>query len=268
MNIQPEHGSSVLHCLSRDHAAKSPPFSAITMAPHRPGSLANPPLSSSSPEARKAFYAKHLVVSYPLLVFRGYDAQPEIFAPGKPAQWPTPLIASFGHYEEEASPTFYSSIHFNLVTATPREVFLLEGFFTSIGPANARLMSKLSLSFPALDMAAHNQPAEAKLHGYGLAALKLLQDSCTDLKYLELFVHDKNSSGLIHETSCSELRFVREALQVVHTQLQAISSLRRIVIRFYHDTLGSVVRELMQSFGWVVLMGDKEEQKSYYLDGS
>ncbi|KAF6794209.1 cytochrome P450 1A2 [Colletotrichum sojae] len=201
-----------------------------------------------------------LVASSPILVFQESPSQPiEFFAPGKPAQWPTLTLAKYQEYndnEHKINPIFYGSNHFNLVdTTTRRETSILEAFLVSPTTAHARLLSHMSLSFPALE-AAEGRPEVLGLTQDGMRALKLLQDNCANLTTLEFYVHEGNAFSLVGEPS-GDLQSSCEALSQVDTQLKVIPSLKRIVIRYYYDRPNSGVMQLMQGFDWIVLMGDE-----------
>ncbi|KAM0551391.1 hypothetical protein ACHAPJ_008500 [Fusarium lateritium] len=216
-------------------------------------------LSNMSPEARKDACKKMLVASGPVLVFQESTSRPvELFVPGKPTQWPALALAKFREYnEQETDAVFYGSNHFNLVdTTTRRETSILQAFLASLTSTHARLLSHLSLSFPVLE-AAQEQREALGIQQDGMRSLKLLQDYCTNLKALELYVHKGNAFGLVQEAP-SNLQSLHEALSQVDAQLKTFSSLERIVIRYYHDTPAPRVMQLMQGFGWIVLMGDNE----------
>ncbi|KPA38772.1 hypothetical protein FLAG1_08396 [Fusarium langsethiae] len=216
-------------------------------------------LSNMSPEARKDAYNKMLVALGPVFVFQESASRPiELFVPGKPTQWPAlPLAKCREFSEQETNAVFYGSNHFHFVDTTMRrETSILEAFLISLTPTHARLLSHISLSFPALE-AVQGRPEALGLQQDGMRSLKLLQDYCTNLKTLEFYVHQGNAFGLVEEAS-SNLQSLHEALLQVDAQLKAVSSLKRIVIRYYHDRLTPGVMQLMQGLGWTVLIRDKE----------
>lgn len=216
-------------------------------------------LSNMSAEARSDAHNKMLVASGPVFVFQeSISRLVEFFSPGKPTQWPALALAKCREYnEQDPNAVFYGSNHFHLVdTTTRRETSILQAFLGSITPTNARLLSRLSLSFPALD-AVQGRSEAPGLQRDGMRSLKLLQDNCANLRTLELSVHHGNAFGLVEEAP-SNSQSLNEALSQVDTQLKAISSLERIVIRYYHDRPTPRVRQLMQGLGWIVLIGDKE----------
>lgn len=215
--------------------------------------------SNMSPEARSDAYSKLLVASGPVFVFQESTSRPvEFFSPGKPTQWPALALAKCREYNEQVTnAVFYGSNHFHLVdTTTRRETSILQAFVGSITSINARLLSHLSLSFPALE-AVQGRSEASGLQQDGMRSLKLLQDKCANLRTLELSVHHGNAFGLVEEAPGNS-QSLNEAVSQVDTQLKAISSLERIVIRYYHDRPTPGVRQLMQGLGWIVLMGDKE----------
>ncbi|KAL7928016.1 hypothetical protein V8C35DRAFT_285589 [Trichoderma chlorosporum] len=212
-----------------------------------------------SPEARSDAYNKMLVASAPVFVFQESTSRPiEFFSPGRPTQWPELALAKCREYnEQETDAVFYGSNHFHLVDTTMgRETSILQAFLCSITSTNARLISRLSLSFPALE-AVQGRSEASGLQQDGMHSLKLLQDNCANLRTLELSVHPGNAFGLVEETPINS-QSLTQALSRVDMQLKAISSLERIVIRYYHDRPIPDIRQLMQGLGWIVLMGDKE----------
>lgn len=185
-------------------------------------------------------------------------ATSRILFAGKPTQWPALALTECRDYnEQETNAVFYGSNHFHLVDTTARrEISILQAFLSSITSTNAHLLSHLSLSFPALE-AIRGRSEASGLRQDGMRSLKLLQDNCANVRTLELSVHHGNAFGLVEEAP-SNSQSLNEALSQVDTQLKAISSLQRIVIRYYHDRPTPGVRQLMQGLGWIVLMGDKE----------
>jgi hypothetical protein len=92
----------------------------------------------------------------------------------------------------------------------------------------------------------------------GLQNLQLLQEHCISLKTLEVYVHHQNSKALVQAGLHNHSTFVRETLSKVDGQLKAIPYLTEIIVRFYDRHPVPVVKQMMQRFGWVVLMGDKD----------
>lgn len=216
-------------------------------------------LSSMSPEARKDAYNKFLVASSPILVFQESASRPiEFFVPGKPAEWPTLALEKCREYnEEETNAVFYGSNHFNLVdTTTRRETSILQAFLASPTPTHARLLSHISLSFPALETVQGRSEA-LELTQDGLRTLKLLQDYCSNLRALEFYVHKDNGFGLVGEAPGGS-QSLQEALLQVDTHLKAVPSLQKIVIRYYHEKPTPEVTKLMRGLRWEVLVGDEE----------
>ncbi|KAI1392914.1 uncharacterized protein F4822DRAFT_441652 [Hypoxylon trugodes] len=212
-------------------------------------------LSNMSPEARKDIYIKMLVASSHIIVFQESSNRPiEFFVPGKPTQWPTSALAKFREYsEQETNAVSYGLNHFNLVdTTTQREASILQTFLVSPTSTHARLLSHMSLSFPALQMV-QGQPEALGLTQEGMRTLKLLQDYCVNLKTLEFYVHKGNAfdlAGEVPSKSCNK------ALSQVNAQLKAVPSLERIIIRYYYDRPTPEAMQLIQGLGWMVLMGD------------
>jgi len=155
----------------------------------------------------------------------------------------------------KASAVLYGLNHFTLVDTTRHQVGLLQSFLNCIGSVNAGLLSHLCISFPVAENV-EGQPGKIMIREDGLRSLKLLQDKCTNLKTLETHVHSQNSRGLI-QASHDDSQFIREALSQIDAQLKSISSLSKIIVRFYDARPTLSVMELMQGLGWVTLLGDK-----------
>ncbi|KAK1953625.1 hypothetical protein LY78DRAFT_544138, partial [Colletotrichum sublineola] len=139
-------------------------------------------------------------------------------------------------------------------TTMQRETSILQAFLLSPTSTRASLLSHLSLSFPALEVA-EGRPEALGLTQDGMRTLKLLQGHCTSLKTLEFYVHKNNASGLTGEAP-GDSQSCHEALLQVQAQLRIVTSLKKIIIRYYHDKPTPHVMQLMQGLGWIVLMGD------------
>lgn len=216
-------------------------------------------LSKISPEARRDACNKILVASGPVFVFQDSTSRPvEFFVLGKSTQWPALALAKFREYDEkETDAVFYGLNHFHLVDiAARRETSILQAFLASLTSTNAHLLSHMSISFPAFE-AAQGRPEVLGVQKDGIRRLELLQEYCTSLKTLEFYVHNGNAFGLVEQSS-SNLQPLHQALSEVDAYLKAFSSLKRIVIRYYHDRPTPVVVRLMRGLGWRVLMGDHE----------
>ncbi|KAM0266684.1 hypothetical protein ACHAPA_006744 [Fusarium lateritium] len=116
-------------------------------------------------------------------------------------------------------------------------------------------LSHMSLSFPTFE-AVQGQPGTLQLQQDRIYSFKLLRDCYTNLDTLEFYVHKGNAFGLIQEAP-GNIKSLHEALSQVNAQLKAITSLKRIMIRFYYDRPASEATKLIQGLGWEVLVGDK-----------
>ncbi|KAL4412144.1 cytochrome P450 1A2 [Colletotrichum abscissum] len=146
-----------------------------------------------------------------------------------------------------------------------RETSILQAFLLSPMSTHARLLSHLSLSFPALEVA-EGRPEGLGLTQDGVCALKLLKDHCTSLATLELYVHKSNAFGLTGEAPGAS-QSCHEVLLQVKAQLKTISSLNKVIIRYCHDKPTPHVMQLMQDLEWTVLMGDGLEGKGRVVGG-
>ena len=203
---------------------------------------------------RDDIYRRVLVVAHPLFLFQDTGSGVvETFAPGRPVRW-LALIYTNRQVHDEASAVLYGMNRFTLVDTTRRQVDLLQSFLNCIGSVNAGLLSHLCINFPVAENI-NGQPGDIKLREDGFRSLKLLQDRCINLKTLETFVHNENSRGL--KASHDDSQFIREALSQINAQFKLISSLSRIIVRFYDGSPAPSLMELMKDFGWVIFLGDK-----------
>ncbi|KAI1498956.1 hypothetical protein F5X99DRAFT_391624 [Biscogniauxia marginata] len=207
-------------------------------------------------ETRNNIYRRALVAAHPLYLFQdaGPDSRVETFAPDRPFQSLALLHTSRQVYDE-ARAVLYGSNRFTLVDTTPHQVDLLQSFLNRIGAINAGLLSYLCINFPAVEIV-EGQPGNVMLREDGLRSLKLLQQNCAGLKTLEILVHKQNSSGLT-KASHDDSQSLRTALSQIDVQLRAISSLKKILVRFYDGPSSPLVTETMKGFGWVICLGDK-----------
>ncbi|KFY93586.1 hypothetical protein V498_04341 [Pseudogymnoascus sp. VKM F-4517 (FW-2822)] len=204
---------------------------------------------------RDDIFKRVLVVRHPLYLFQDkYSAVVETFGPEIPVRW-LALLYTNRQVHDEASAVLYGLNRFILVDTTPQQVRLLQSFLNCIGSVNAGLLSHLCINFPVAEMVGE-QPGEILLREDGLRSLKLLQDNCINLKTLENFVHRENSTYL-RQASHDDSQFIREALSQIDAQFKLISSLSRIIVRFYDGPPAPSLMELMQGLGWVIIVGDQ-----------
>ncbi|KAK7397524.1 hypothetical protein QQX98_013108 [Neonectria punicea] len=205
---------------------------------------------------RQDIYKRALVVAHPIYLFQDKASRVETFAPDKPARWLALLYVNRQVYSE-ARAVLYGMNRFTLVDTTQQQVGLLRSFLNCIGSMNAGLVSHLAINFPVVERM-EDQPGvrEVKIRDDGLQSLTLLQEKCTNLMTLETFIHNQNSSFLT-ETDEDGSQLVQEALPRIDTQLKAIPSLKKIIVRVYIGTLPPLVMDLMRGLGWVILFGDR-----------
>ncbi|KFY59290.1 hypothetical protein V496_05717 [Pseudogymnoascus sp. VKM F-4515 (FW-2607)] len=204
---------------------------------------------------RDDIFRRVLVVAHPLYLFQDTGSTVvETFGPEIRGRW-LALLYTNRQMHDEATAVLYGFNRFTMVDTTPRQVVLLQSFLICIGSANAGLLSHVSINFPVAERV-DGKPEEIRLREDGLRSLKLLQDKCTNLKTLEIFVHNQSSEGL-NQKSYNNAEFIQKALSQIHGQFKLIPSLSRVVVRFYDSPPASPVIELMQGLGWVILIGDK-----------
>jgi hypothetical protein len=205
--------------------------------------------------ARDDIYRRVLVAAHPLYLFQETGSEAvEMFAPERPARW-LALLYTNRQVREEASEVLYGSNNFTFMDTTRHQANLLQSFLNCIGPVNAGHLSHICISLPVAE-SVEGQPGEILLREDDLRSLKILQEKCNKLTTLETLVHSYNSMGLSKAGQDSEdLQFIREALSQIDTQLKAIPSLSKTIVRFYNGSPTPEVAEMIQRLGWVILPG-------------
>jgi hypothetical protein len=205
--------------------------------------------------ARNDIYRRVLFVAHPLYLFQETGSEVvEIFAPERPARW-LALLYTNRQVREEASEVLYGSNNFTFMDTTRHQANLLQSFLNCIGPVNAGHLSHICINLPVAE-SVEGQPGEILLREDDLRSLKILQEKCNKLTTLETLVHSYNSMGLSKAGQDSDdLQFIREALSQIDTQLKAIPSLSKTIVRFYNGSPTPEVAEMIQGLGWVILPG-------------
>ncbi|KJR87248.1 uncharacterized protein SPSK_01931 [Sporothrix schenckii 1099-18] len=219
-------------------------------------------------EVRNGIYRRVLVLRHPLHLFQNNGSTVpgplETFAPEKPARWLALLYVN-RQVHAEASEVLYGLHHFRLVGTAQNQAQLLCTFVNSIGPGNAGAVSHLSINFPAIERVVGVEGQLGRLRlaltGDGQSSLAILREKCPNLTILETLVYTHGSQSLLYagHDSHDDLddQSIREALAHVDVQLKLISSLRKIIVRFYSGPLAPSVVAAMQGFGWDVYRGDR-----------
>ncbi|CAI6095885.1 unnamed protein product [Clonostachys chloroleuca] len=89
-----------------------------------------------------------------------------------------------------------------------------------------------------------------------LSSLNLLQQECTCLKTLEVFIHSQKASGLAQVIEDSPI-LATKALSQIDAQLNSIDSLVNVTVRVYDRSLEPSLKQPMQDLGWTVLRADE-----------
>lgn len=208
--------------------------------------------------ARDRIYEKSLIVPPPIVLFEGPPSQGvESFAPQKPAQWPALLLVN-RQLHDEARSVLYGHNHFNLVDTSQGEIAVIQSFLARIGPSSAGSLTHLSISFPAVEYTSSQEPGSSAVKEEGFESLKILQEKCTNIQTLELYVYGENSRTLDQARDDSSPS-AQEIVSEVDRHLKAISSLKKVIVRFYDGEPPRRVRDMMQELGWAVLQGDDDE---------
>ena len=145
----------------------------------------------------------------------------------------------------------YSMNQFHIVDITPLQADLLQSFLDRIGAANAALLSHLCVNFLVAEHSS-SETGGLELRNDSMKSLRLCRDKCAHLSTLEAVVHHKNSLFFRESED-----FLRDALPLIDRELRAISSLRKVIVRFV-DRDGiptNVAKDLMQGLGWIIVSG-------------
>ncbi|KAG4414947.1 hypothetical protein IFR04_011924 [Cadophora malorum] len=202
---------------------------------------------------RMNIYKRVLVVAHPLYLFQDAGSQMvESFAPERPSRWLALLYAN-RQVHDEASIVLYGSNHFTFMDTAHRQGGLLQSFFNCIGSLNAGLLSHLTINFPVAENV-EGQSGTVILGKDDAYSLRLLKENCASLTTLETVISGRNYTRLINAGD-NDSKFIREALSQIDTQLKAVSSLKKVIVRYYDGTPTPLVVELMQGLGWVILRG-------------
>jgi hypothetical protein len=197
---------------------------------------------------RNNIYKRLLVLRHPIYIFQEPNSPVESFAPDRPFRW-LALLHTNRQIYTESSAVLYSMNQFHFEDITPTQVDLLRSFLDCIGPMNAASLSRLCVNFPVAERI-HDQAERVELRTDSLQSVRLYQDKCTKLSTLELVVHYKNSSFFREPND-----FLRGALSLIDSQLRAVPSLRRIIVRFidFNGIPTTSVGDFMRELGWEVV---------------
>lgn len=205
-------------------------------------------------KVRDKIYKRVLFVPHPLYLFQEPGSRVECFAPDRPVRWLALLYTNRQIYRE-ASAVLYGVNQFHLMGTTKQQVGLLQSFLDCIGPTNAASLSHLCINFPVAE-SVHSQPGSLKLMDDSLQALKILQDTCSNLLTLDTLVHSENCSVFKEKED-----LLQEALSLIDAQFRAISSLESIIVRFVVFGVPSTSeKSFMEGLGWKVVSRDGNQR--------
>ncbi|MCJ1419516.1 hypothetical protein MMC32_005871 [Xylographa parallela] len=222
----------------------------------QPGGSARINFFSLPCEIRKKIYERVLIVAHPVYLFQEPGSRVETFVPDKPFRWLS-LLHTNCLIHSETIPVLYGMNNFCLVDTTPQQVGLLKDFLNCIGSVNAGLLSHLCINFPVTEHIV-DQPGKVKLRDDSLQTLKLLRERCINLTTLETLIHRRNSKGLVVTEQASS-QFIQDGLSQFNSQLKAISSLNKVIVRVHEGTPTPSVLEMMQGLGWIVRRGQRNQ---------
>jgi hypothetical protein len=208
-------------------------------------------------QVRNDIYRRVLVVAHPLYLFQDTGSQEaELFAPDRPFRW-LALLYTNRQVHIEASAVLYGLNHFTFMNTIRSQANLVQSFLNRIRSVNAGHLSHMSINFPVAENV-RGQAGKVILTEDDSRVLKLLQEKCINLTTLETLVYSQNSMDLTKASQNSDdSQFIQEALSLIDGQLKAITSLSKIIVRFYNGPPTPEVMELMQHLGWVICLGNK-----------
>jgi hypothetical protein len=128
----------------------------------------------------------------------------------------------------------------------------LKEFLDYIGPINASFLRHLIINPPGyiyytnntMGLGIHNSP------------LMLIQEKCTSIAILEIFLHEAGDSIYGNE------------LDVLHTHVSSIPSLQEVRVAAHRGVYNAKVLEKMRSWGWIVELIGVEELDEYESESS
>lgn len=216
----------------------------LTDEGYAPGAQTN--LFSLPVDIRHRIYQQVVAVPHPLYIFQDSPGHKlGLFAPDRPCRWLALLYAT-RCFRTEASPLVYSSNHFAFMDTNRHQADLLQAFLDGIGRANASHLCHVTINFPVTETHG-DQLLQYRIQQDDLRSLQLLQDRCKRLQILELFVQKSNAHNFRDAN--------RAALSHINTQLKAISSVPKIIVKSYTELPISEIAEVAQHLGWVLLRG-------------
>jgi hypothetical protein len=196
---------------------------------------------------RNDIYEGVLYVPHPLYLFQDTGSRVETFAPERPRRWLALLQVNRQTHREAADILFRTNIFALLDERQPQDS-LLGNFLTCIGPVNSASLSHLSMDFPSLEGSTEG----VKLKDHSLQRLKLLQGCCTNLTTVEVSLGVMQIRALDGMTGESQ-QLMKEALSQINSQLQAIPSLKTIIVRITGSNPAPLTLECMRTMGWTIL---------------
>lgn len=198
-------------------------------------------------------YERMLIVAHPIYIFQDIGSRVEMFAPETPHRW-LALLHINRQINHEASAVLYGRNKFALMNTTRHQVGLLHDFMKCIGPVNTSFLSHLCVDFPVIE----GQPPELDFREDDLQSLNLIQENCTNLRTLEMHIHNYNSSSISKMDQDSSEPY-RGALSRLDVQLKAIPPLAKVILRVGGGTPSPSVIAFMQGLGWTVLPGNRDQ---------
>jgi hypothetical protein len=185
-------------------------------------------------DVRNNIYRRMLVVAHPLFLFRDNGSEVvETFGPDTSLQWFALLYVN-RQVRDEASAVLYGSNHFHFMDKTQHQGDLIQSFLNCIGSVNAGLLTNLCINFPVAE-GVEGQLGKVMLREDDLHSLKLLEEKCTHLMTLETILRSRHSRDLMNP-SLDDSQITRDTLAQIDAQLKAISSLNKIIVKFYGRT--------------------------------
>ncbi|TAQ88223.1 hypothetical protein B7494_g3443 [Chlorociboria aeruginascens] len=145
----------------------------------------------------------------------------------------------------EASSVLYGQNCFNFTMATPED---LASFLETIGRKNTDCIRHVYIDFPEFH---YLDPEHVILEEGSLAILANIRSGCANLSTLTTSLYSTNAMELRLD-ALDFPKIISEALELVNTRFQTISSLQEIIVEVYENGPSDYIRRKMESYGWKI----------------
>jgi hypothetical protein len=176
----------------------------------------------------------------------------------------TGLFCASQTVHREATSLFYGHNQFDLTDASSET---LASFLEQIGSRNAGFIRNIMIDFPDFS---HLDPGDIALDEKSISTLNSIQHNCTDVTTLTTSLY--STDAMEHRLENLEhFGVTSEALKLVNTRFNAISSLERIILEVYEDGPYYQARKIMKDYGWelstITYVEDVDWERGFSDDG-